>query len=154
MSELVTRKALAGEVPAIQAIAREVILTGYRGFLGDEAVTAFVASGQSDRELVEHRDDLHVLTDGQRLLGFAVCFDDFVHLMMIRPDAQGRGHGGRLLKDCEALMRGRGHGRGRLETFAANGRAVRFYARNGWSEVRRDGEGSGAFARVWFEKSL
>ncbi len=148
------RKAEAGEVAAIQAIAREVILTCYRGFLGDEAVTAFVESGQSDREFVAHGDDLHVLAEGRRLLSFAICFEDLVHLMMVRPDAQRLGHGARLLGGCEALIRGRGHGRGRLETFAANRRAVRFYAGNGWSEVRRDGQEAGAFARVWFEKAL
>ena len=68
MSGLAIRKALPGDVPAVQAIAREVILTGFRAFLGDAAVTAFVAGGQSDREFVEHRENLHVLADGQRVV--------------------------------------------------------------------------------------
>ena len=154
LNKLTTRKAHENEISSIQAIAREVILARYPAFLGEEAVTAFIGSGQSDREFVEHRDNLYVLAEGDRLIGFTICFDAFVHLMMIKLDVQGNGFGSHLLEWCEGVIGGKGHKIARLETFLSNAQAVNFYLKNGWSEVERDSEDAGAFARICFQKSL
>lgn len=152
MDGITLRKARAGELAPVQAIARRVILARYPAFLGEQAVRDYVGSGEADRDLARHGDDLHVLVRGDRILGLAICPGDLVHLLMVGPGDQRQGHGSRLLAWCEAAIAARGHGTARLESFAANGPAVAFYRKNGWSEVDRDGPGP--LARIRFAKRV
>lgn len=151
---LTIRRVEADELSLVQTIAREVIITCYPAFLGPKPVAAFIESGQSDQVFIEYKSDLFVLRDENQLIGFSICFEDFIHLMMVRPDAQRGGYGSQLLGWCEEAIKDRGFGTARLETFASNAQAVRFYIKNGWSDVKRDNEISGVFARIWFEKQL
>jgi GNAT superfamily N-acetyltransferase len=148
------RKAAAAELPEIQAIAREVIAARYPAFLGADMVQDYLDSGQADQEFVTHQDSLFVLMEGTRIMGFAICFDDFVHVMMVRLDAQRGGYGSFLLNWCEATIKERSHHTARLETFTSNSQAIGFYRKNAWVEVKRDAEDVGVFARIWFEKEL
>lgn len=154
MKNLVIRKAASDELSSIQAVARDVIRACYTAFLGADRVAEFIDSGQSDQEFVAHEDHLFVALEEDRPFGFSICFDDVVHLLMIRSDAQGRGYGSHLLGWCEKTIGERGFRTGRLETFAGNAQAMRFYQRNGWFAVSRDAGEEGALARIRFEKQL
>ncbi|MDZ7745197.1 MAG: GNAT family N-acetyltransferase [Halobacteriales archaeon] len=72
--------------------------------------------------------------------------------MAVAPDAQGEGHGSRLIEALESHAREAGYGRVELETTARQERAMAFYPSHGYRETgrRRDGE----YEVVRFEKSL
>ena len=74
--------------------------------------------------------------------------------MMINSTLHGSGHGSRLLAWCEARIRASGHSVARLETFAANVQAVRFYRKHGWAEASRDNDDGGRLRRSYFAKKL
>lgn len=154
MKNLTVRRADMAELPTIQSAAREIISARYPVFLGEDVVNAFLESGQSDQEFVTNRNNIHVLLDDDELCGFSICFDDFIHLMMIRLEHQRKGYGSILLNWCETSIREQGYGIGRLETFAANVQAVEFYRKNGWIEVGREDDDAGVFTRLRFEKSV
>lgn len=154
MKNLKTRYADVSERSAIQTMARDVIRGRYTAFFGPEMVDAFIGSGQADEEFVTHEDNLYVLVDGSDIIGFSICFENFIHLLMVKMERQNEGLGSVLLKDCEAMIRDRGHQSARLETFVSNVQAVAFYLKNGWTETARDGEDAGTLARIWFEKKL
>ena len=154
MKNLKTRHADVSERSAIQAMARDVIRGRDTAFFGPEMVDAFIDSGHSDEEFVTHKDNLYVLVDGNDIIGFSICFENFIHLLMVKINRQNEGLGSILLEGCETMISGRGHQSARLETFVSNTQAVAFYLKNGWTETARDGEDAGTLARIWFEKEM
>ena len=58
----------------------------------------------------------------------------------VTPEAQGRGHGGKMLFEFERQARADGVDRVQLSVKSSNEQALRSYTRNGWEEVSRDGE--------------
>lgn len=154
MKNLTVRRAKTDELSTIQSVAREIISTRYPAFLGEDAVNAFLESGQSDQEFVANQNNIFVLLEGDEIRGFSICFDDFIHLMMTKLEFQQKGYGSFLLNWCETAIKARGYDIGRLETFASNVQAVEFYRKNGWIEAGREDEDAGVFARIRFEKAV
>ena len=75
---------------------------------------------------VERGWSVHVAKAGSRIVGFVALHDDWLMQLFVAPDAQNRGVGKALL-DLAKARRPRGF---HLDT-AAEGRAVRFYEREG-----------------------
>lgn len=148
------RRATGSDVEKVQRIAGRTIKACYPAFLGEELAVGYVDGGMSDEEIARRRDQLFVMVEDRRIVGFAILIDDLIHLMMIDADLHGSGRGSRLLAWSEATIRANGHPAARLETFAANAQAIAFYMKNGWSEQSRDGEDAGAFRRVYLGKAL
>ena len=85
----------------------------------------------------------------------AGCFTegDLLDLLMVHPAHQGRGIGGALLADAEARLFG-AHPVIRLESFAANTSANRFYETRGWRAAGRKADpDTGAEVVVFRKKS-
>lgn len=141
------------DIDDVQRIAARTIKACFPAFLGEDQAVGYVDSGLSDREIADHEDNLFVMLDDGRIIGFAIVLGDLIHLMMIDVTHQRLGHGSRLLAWCEAEMARRGHSVARLESFAGNAQAVAFYVKNGWTETSRDDDG-GPFRRVYFRKRL
>ncbi|KUJ80783.1 hypothetical protein AVO45_07060 [Ruegeria marisrubri] len=138
----------------VQAIARETLRKTASVFLGEETVAGFIESGQSDAEIADHISNLYVARLNGRIVGFAIYWEGFIHLMMVDVTLHREGVGTAILDWCENQMRAEGHEQARLETFVGNAQAIGFYLANGWTEVHRDGPEAGDFAKATFEKSL
>ena len=67
--------------------------------------------------------------------------DGFLQLanVAVHPDIKGAGLGRQLLRLAESEARDRGYGELRLNTHADMAENLRLYARNGWSELSRQG---------------
>jgi GNAT superfamily N-acetyltransferase len=116
-------------------------------------VEGYINSGDADAEIIRNLPRLVVADVEGCILGFVVCFDDLVHLLMTRLDRQRTGVGSHLLSHAEDAIAARGHKGARLETFAANTQARQFYEKAGWQEVRfGDVEGLGV-PLVFLEKA-
>ncbi len=152
MSDLQFRKAQPGDLSTIQDIARRTIDRSYRSFLGDEAVDSFIDSGESDQELQQHIDNCDVAMREDALVGFAIYFNDLIHLMMVDVRLHRTGIGSQLLAHTEIQLFGRGHKTVRLETFEGNHQAINFYLKNGWIATTRSKDEKHGFIRVFLEK--
>ena len=147
------RPAVDSDIRGVQEIAGRTIRACFPSFLGEEQATGFVESGLSDREIAEHRDNLFVMSDQGRIVGFSIILGDLIHLMMVDVALHRSGYGSLLLEWCEAEMRARGHSVARLETFTGNVQATSFYLKNGWRETSRDDD-EGPLSRSCFAKRL
>lgn len=127
------RRAGAGDVEALQAIARRTIDTSYRSFIDDDTVDWFL-SGPSDRYLAANVDKATVVTTDGSIAGFVVCKANLVDLILVDHGAHRRGIGTALLAHCESSLF-RIYDTITLESFEGNDRANGFYRKNGWVRV-------------------
>ena len=147
------RKARSGELDTIQAIARHTIDTNYRAFLGEEGVDWFIGSGASDEYLRDNLDDCWVLLEQNEIIGFSVCRDAIIDLMMISTEQHRRGFGTTLLGHCERLLF-RKEREITLESFEGNEKANGFYRHNGWQQVDRlFDETSGVYKLIFTKRA-
>lgn len=135
MEQLTLRKAQAQELPLLQELARSVIDRHYRAFLGDEAVDFFIGSGASDAYMAENLADTVLAVMEDRVVGMCVCKEDLIDLLMVRNEAQGQGIGSAFLDAVSGDLLTR-YPSIRLECFEKNGKATRFYEKNGWTRER------------------
>jgi GNAT superfamily N-acetyltransferase len=100
------------------------------------------------RAVVEHMIDLW--EEGGELLALIETIPETDHLLIenlaVRPEAQGRGLGGRLLRHAEVLARSSGLGELRLYTNALFTGNIVFYARRGFEETHREEVAPGSIA--------
>lgn len=127
------RRAAAGDLEDMQAVAGRAIDTSYRSFIDDERVDWFIA-GPSDRYVRDNIDDSTVAVRDAGIVGFAVCKADLIDLIVIEPEVHRRGIGSALLAYCESQMLGR-YDSIRLESFEGNAKANSFYRKNGWTRI-------------------
>lgn len=144
------RKSKPSELQEIVALASKTFDTFYRPFLGDHNVDWYVGSGELKREIVKHANDLHVLLINNEIKGFAIYFDDFIHIMMIDEDAHRLGMGSFLMTAVEDQLF-KNHNNIKLQSFVGNKIATSFYLKNGWKKgavnnARKD------VAMMYFEK--
>ena len=144
------RKSNPSELHEIVALANKTFDTFYRSFLGDYNVDWYVGSGELKREIVKHANDLYVLLINNEIKGFAIYFDDFIHIMMIDEDAHRLGMGSFLMTAVEGQLF-KNHKNIKLQSFVGNKIATSFYLKNGWTKgevnnARKD------VAMMYFEK--
>ena len=154
MREILIRRACAADLPQMQKIAKRTIDHCYRPFLGDKGVDWFIHSGESDRELTKHIRHCDLIQAVNKITGFAIYFDDLIHLMMVDVNQHRTGIGSRLLAHTETQLLARGNAILRLSTFAGNHQAINFYLKNGWSEAGREKDVAHGFDRVFFERMV
>ncbi|KPA20058.1 putative acetyltransferase [Shimia sp. SK013] len=154
MTDCTLRPARPDDVDQLCTLAQEVIRVRYTPFLGQEMVDGYINSGDANGEITRNLTHLVVAEVEDVILGFVVCFDDLVHLLMTRLDQQRDGVGSHLLAHAEDAIAARGYRSARLETFTANSQARQFYDKAGWQEIRfGDVEGLGV-PLVYLEKGL
>lgn len=124
------RRAVLADAPAIAAVYR---LSAWHPHIHtpEEDVAFF-----SGRMLPEQT--VGVVEEGGAVVAYAAAQGDFLNHLFVHPEAQGRGHGSRLL----------GHVREGLDflqlwTFQGNVKARSFYERRGFAAAEfTDGEGN------------
>lgn len=145
------RKALTADVEVLIDLSRRTISASYRAFLGDGAVDAFLGSGAVERYIRENLGACSVLERDGRIVGYAVCRDNLIDLMMVDHACHRQGLGTKLLRHVEELL-GQIHWELRLESFEKNQVANAFYRRNGWIEVSRFFDKNSGADKVVFHK--
>ncbi|WP_394495609.1 GNAT family N-acetyltransferase [Shewanella sp. ENK2] len=154
MSNQSVRKATLKDLSLIQNIARKTIDKCYRNFLGDEGVDWYINSGESDKELENNISNCYILEESSNILGFAIFFDDLIHLMMIDEKLHRSGLGSTLLSCVENKLNETGNANIKLETFEGNTQAINFYLKNGWVISKKETDPDYGFVRVFFEKNV
>jgi GNAT superfamily N-acetyltransferase len=129
-------KGSPADVGVLIALSRRTMRASSRPFLGDAAVEAFVGRGAVDQYVADHLEQSTVIVADGALLGYAVCNDNVIDLMMIHQPLHRRGFGTRLLQHCEASLF-RHYRELTLESFADNDQANNFSLKNGWEQVAR-----------------
>lgn len=145
------RPASPADLDDLKALSRRTVVAAYRAFL--PSVEGFVASGASDRYVVEHLDRTTVLEVDGRVIGCSVVKVSLIDLMLIDPGHQRQGLGTALLRNMEEGLFGM-HRELTLESFAQNEPANRFYRKNGWVEVRTYPDPKLKILKVIFSKSI
>ena len=144
------RNAEARDLERLQALASETIDKSYRAFIDDEGVDWFL-SGPSDEYIAKNIDNATVAIVDADIVGFAVCKDDLIDLIMIDYGVHRRGIGSALLARCESKLFEH-YDSIRLESFEANGKANRFYLDNGWAKTGAMTDTMSAGRKWIFEK--
>jgi ribosomal protein S18 acetylase RimI-like enzyme len=146
------RSAEAADVGGLIALSRRTICASYRPFLGDEAVDAFLGSGAVEQYVTENLGRCTVLVREGQVVGYAVCRDDLIDLLMIDQGVQRQGLGTELLAHVEGSLF-RSYGALRLESFEGNRPANAFYQKHGWREVGRHLDRDSGARKIVFRKS-
>ncbi len=124
------RVANPNDLKAIQSIAKHTIDKNYRKFLGDEGVDWFLY-GPCDEYLKENLNQTIALYGDGSVVGFSICKDNSIDLMMINHEQHRIGFGSLLLEYCEKVLFQQ-YPEIKLESFEDNGKANTFYRKNGW----------------------
>jgi predicted cupin superfamily sugar epimerase/ribosomal protein S18 acetylase RimI-like enzyme len=82
----------------------------------------------------ERFGDTAVAVVGGEVAGFVMVVDDEVDQVYVDASHRGSGVAGRLLAEAERLVAAGGHERAWLAVATGNGRARRFYERQGWTD--------------------
>jgi GNAT superfamily N-acetyltransferase len=132
-SPWILRAASAGDVEDIAAVWHR----GWRdGHLGHVPADLLSHRGQGDfRQRVPARlAHTTVATIDSRVVGFATVHDDELEQIYVDESARGGGVAAALLRQAEAVIGSR-FDVAWLAVVAGNARALRFYARCGWSDA-------------------
>lgn len=125
--------------PADSAAARDLTREAYAKWVPLIGREPLPMRADYDRAVVEHLIDLW--EERGELLALIETIPEADHLLIenlaVRPEAQGRGLGGRLLRHAEALARSLGFLELRLYTNAMFAENIVFYARRGFEETHR-----------------
>jgi GNAT superfamily N-acetyltransferase len=79
-----------------------------------------------------HLADVRVAGEVGKPLGFSMLKQDELYQFYVAPQARGTGLAPKLLEDAERALLARGVVNAWLACAIGNGRAARFYAKNGW----------------------
>jgi ribosomal protein S18 acetylase RimI-like enzyme len=145
------RKALESDIIMLLDLSRRTISASYRSFLDDEAVDGFLGSGAADRYVKENLASCWVIVRESQVVGYAVCRDNLIDLMMIDHERHRQGLGTELLHQVEGML-ARRYEVLTLESFEANQPANAFYRKNGWQEVSRYFDESAGVSKIVFQK--
>jgi GNAT superfamily N-acetyltransferase len=130
------RRGLSSDLDALIDLSRRTIRACYSPFLGHEAVDAFVDTDEADRYVKLNIERCSVIVAEGQVLGYSVCRDNLIDLMMIDHAFHRRGLGSWLLINMEEMLF-REHDELRLESFEGNEVANAFYRKHGWLELKR-----------------
>ncbi|MEE8276099.1 MAG: GNAT family N-acetyltransferase [Alphaproteobacteria bacterium] len=127
--------ATAHDIPTLIAISQRTIMKMYPPFLGEEAVSAYVASGAVSRFFQDNIDACLIASLGAHLIGCASAKRNVLDLIIIDSDLHGRGYGSKLLEAVEERL-GERPCVLTLNSFRDNDQANGFYRKNGWQVDR------------------
>lgn len=144
------RKAKRSEIDEIVQLAYSTFDNAYRPFLGDDNVNWYIKNSELKREILNHFSDLHVLSINEKIAGFIIYFENFIHIMMIDTSEHHSGLGTFLLKAAEKELFKTNESI-KLQSFVGNTIATNFYLKNGWvkGEVNNAND---KVAMMYFEK--
>lgn len=117
----------------------------------DEAFVLPVNQRSNYRELFEKidRNAIFVVAEEEEILGYAAMYcndmerlEAYITLIAVRPEAQGKQIGTRILSMCENIAIQKGMKTIRLEVSKMNSKAIAFYQKNGFEDIKQQGEES------------
>ena len=144
------RRATEADLDRVAEIRTRSWQAAYRGILDDETLDALDVAEEADRwrgfwpEFPRNGSTLLVAEDDGAIVGYALvrdrCRDDppgeavgELITIYLHPEAWGGAAGQVLFAAAVDVLRRAGCRAAVLWTFSANGRARRFYERNGWA---------------------
>ena len=130
------REATRGDAAALALIAQRTIATCYRQFLGVKKVVEFLECGVFSEYVVENLEKNYcpILLLDRLPVGFAVCLENIIDLIIIDYRYHRRGFGTQLLAHCESELFG-AYPAIALRCFARNEHANRFFRKHGWIQT-------------------
>ena len=134
--EMTIRPARAGDLDALAAIVLTAIRASFPTFLPADVVERWLADDAVGKYVASRWESCHVAEEAGELVACCFTDGDLLDLLMVHPARQGRGFGGALLADAEERLFD-AHPVIRLESFAANTAANRFYEARGWRTTAR-----------------
>jgi ribosomal protein S18 acetylase RimI-like enzyme len=149
---ILIRRATENDAQVLKNIAKQVINKNYAQFLGAEITTAFIESGESDREIDDGLTNCTLMTSDELIIGFAITNKDVLHLMMIDVPFQNMGHGQALLAHIEGKLF-TSFNCIYLQTFRDNKPAISFYLKNGWKITGQEEVSELGVSMIHFEKN-
>lgn len=120
------RMATVGDVQELASVAAGGYRSGFAGIMDDTQLALRDEAHFQQRFGVEWPFVAMAMGADGRCHGFVEVRDGTLDMLFIRPDKAGTGCATALLRQAEAM------GAIRLECFAENARARRFYEREGW----------------------
>ena len=145
------RSAEKADKETLKAISRRTISANYRSFLGDESVEGFIGSGAADQYVDDNINQCSVILAEGDLVGFCVCKENLIDIMMIDHQFHRKGLGTQLLKHCEHMLF-KTYDELKLESFEQNGKANSFYKKNGWLESKIYFDNASGVNKIIFTK--
>jgi ribosomal protein S18 acetylase RimI-like enzyme len=146
-------RALETDIGALISLSRRTISASYRPLLGDAAVDGFIGSGAADAYVTDHIPQCTVIKHDEHIVGYCVCHDNVIDLMMIDVAHQRHGLGTLLLNHAEKTLFG-SFPEIRLESFEGNDAANAFYRKNGWQESETYFDPESGVNKIAFRKLL
>lgn len=146
------RPATAADIAGLIELSRRTISACYRSFLGEEAVDGFIGSGAADQYIRDNIGRCLVLCRAGKIVGWSVCRDQLIDLMMIDCACHRQGLGSQLLAHVEQQLFGL-HGELKLESFEGNQQANAFYRKHGWRELSRHFDRDAGAGKIVFGKT-
>ena len=81
-------------------------------------------------------DDVRVVGDPGKPLGFSITKDDELNQFYVAAEARGKGVAQELIREAEARLASQGYRAAWLACAIGNNRAARFYEKSGWHLAR------------------
>ena len=125
------RRARDADREALAAIVLAAIRASFPTFLPADVVERWLADDAVGKYVASRWESCHVAEEAGEVVACCFAEGDLLDLLMVHPARQGRGIGGALLADAEERLF-EAHAVIRLESFAANTAANRFYEARGW----------------------
>jgi GNAT superfamily N-acetyltransferase len=139
------------DIPALTRFMRDTTMASFAPFLGEEAVSTYLDSGNADRYLEARIDSGWALFDRDVLAGLALTEDMQIGQLMIDHRRHRRGLGTRLLAHVEQQLFAT-HALLELQSFEANTVANAFYRAQGWQEAERRLDAETGIPMIVFRK--
>lgn len=147
------RKAKHSDSKDLKSIAERIIRLNYTPFLGVDAVSGFLKSGMSEKEIDNGINDCIVALHCDKIIGFAITKEELLHLIMIDIPYQNKGYGSQLLFYVENDLFNKFETI-RLQSFKENENAVQFYLKKRWKIKGEELLSELGKTMLFFEKSL
>ena len=136
---------------ALAAIVLAAIRSSFPTFLPADTLERWLADDAVGKYVASHWEECRVAEEAGEVVACCFTDGDLLDLLMVHPTRQGRGIGGALLADAEARLF-QAHPVIRLESFAANTSANRFYEERGWRASARTTDTDTGLENVVFRK--
>ena len=128
------RSADLDDAKPLIVLSEYIVDTSYRSFLDDELVDSFIRRKAVHKYTSLNLGYYQLLMLGDEILGFTVCRENQIDLMMVDPRVQGFGLSTQLLEYSERRLFKSSPVLG-LRSFAANHGANEFFRNNGWEDM-------------------
>ena len=145
------RPARSTDREALATIVLAAIRSSFPTFLPADTLERWLADDAVGRYVATHWEACRVAEEAGEVVACCFTDGDLLELLMVHPARQGRGIGGALVADAEARLF-QAHPVIRLESFAANASANRFYEERGWQAAARTTDPDTGLQNIQFTK--